>query len=107
MQVQNHLDRDAGITIEERGVQLEKVMARSYPAGCRDCGRLVCACPPILNSTIGRIAHEVPSGRGRLEGGGRFIAPDKARQLFQRTYALEQEQEIVTVNDVTDEQAEQ
>ena len=83
MQVQNHLDRDAGIDTGDRGFPLERVMARSYPGGCRDCGRLVCACPPILPSTIGRIAHEVPAGSTEDGEDGRFVPPDKARRLFQ------------------------
>jgi len=82
MQVENTLDWE--VLRAERGKRIEASLARSYPDACADCGGLVCSCPPILASTIGRIAHEVPTGRGTFDQTGRFITPDKTRRLFLR-----------------------
>jgi len=82
MKVQNIIDEKAGRRKEVRGTVIEESFAKLYPDACTDCGRLVCSCPPILASTIGRIAHEVPAGRGSYEPQGRFMTPDKAAQEF-------------------------
>jgi len=82
MKIQNLIDDRAGRRGNARGSSLEESFARAYPDACSDCGRLVCSCPPILASTIGRIAHEVPTGRGAYEPVGRFMTPDKAAEAF-------------------------
>jgi len=82
MKVQNLIDEKAGRRKENRGRAIEESFAKAYPDACSDCGRLVCSCPPILASTIGRIAHEVPAGRGSYEPTGRFMTPDKAAEAF-------------------------
>lgn len=80
MQVANTLDWAVPRT--ERGKRIEASLAQSYPDACADCGGTICSCPPILASTIGRIAHEVPTGRGTFDQTGRFSTPDKTRRLF-------------------------
>jgi pyrimidine deaminase RibD-like protein/NTP pyrophosphatase (non-canonical NTP hydrolase) len=82
MKVQNIIDEKAGRRRELRGVAIEASFAKAYPDACSDCRRFVCSCPPILASTIGRIAHEVPSGRGSYEPTGRFMTPDKMAEAF-------------------------
>jgi pyrimidine deaminase RibD-like protein len=82
MKIQNLIDDKAGRRGSARGMELEKRMCKAYPDSCVDCGRIVCACPPILASTIGRIAHEVPGGKGTYEPTGRFMTPDKASEEF-------------------------
>jgi NTP pyrophosphatase (non-canonical NTP hydrolase) len=82
MHVQNALDSEKQIPKKDRGSGLEASMCRAYPDSCTDCGQRVCSCPPILASTIGRIAHEVPAARGTFESSGRFFTPDKTRKLF-------------------------
>jgi pyrimidine deaminase RibD-like protein/NTP pyrophosphatase (non-canonical NTP hydrolase) len=82
MHVQNALDSEKQVPKKDRGSGLEVSMCRAYPDSCTDCGQKVCSCPPILASTIGRIAHEVPAARGTFEPSGRFFTPDKARKLF-------------------------
>ena len=82
MKVQNIIDEKAGRRKVRRGRAIEESFARAYPDACNDCGRLVCSCPPILASTIGRIAHEVPVGRGSYEPTGRFRTPDKTAEVF-------------------------
>jgi pyrimidine deaminase RibD-like protein/NTP pyrophosphatase (non-canonical NTP hydrolase) len=82
MKVQNIIDEKAGRRKENRGKAIEESFAKAYPDACNDCGRLVCSCPPILASTVGRIAHEVPLGRGSYEPTGRFMTPDKAANAF-------------------------
>jgi pyrimidine deaminase RibD-like protein len=82
MKVQNIIDEKAGRRKEKRGTAIEKAFANAYPDACNDCRRFVCSCPPILTSTIGRIAHEVPAGRGSYEPTGRFMTPDKTAEAF-------------------------
>ena len=82
MKVQNLIDEKAGRRREQRGRAIETSFAKAYPDACNDCGRYVCSCPPILASTVGRIAHEVPVGRGSYEPTGRFMTPDKAAEAF-------------------------
>lgn len=82
MKVQNLIDERAGRRRERRGVAIEESFAKAYPDACNDCGRLVCSCPPILASTVGRITHEVPARRGTYEPTGRFVTPDKLADAF-------------------------
>ena len=56
--------------------------AQLYPDACSDCGNKWCTCPPVLGSTIGRITHEVPTGRGVIGEAGRFMPVDEARRMF-------------------------
>jgi hypothetical protein len=35
-------------------------IATAYPGGCSECRQAVCACPSIVESTLGRIGHEIP-----------------------------------------------
>lgn len=49
------------IKVEERGIFFEEVLYKLYPDKCSDCGQNICACPPILKSTIGRITNDGPS----------------------------------------------
>lgn len=83
MHIQNIIDSKASVTLANRGDVLELAFAKAYPDGCPACGKRQCACPPILPSTIGRIAHEVPIGRGTYTDGGRFMSPDQASKFFQ------------------------
>ena len=82
MHIANIVDFKDGVRREAIGVRLSASMCRLYPDACKDCGRSVCACPPILQNTIGRIAHEVPPERGGATATGRFMNPDAARRLF-------------------------
>jgi pyrimidine deaminase RibD-like protein/NTP pyrophosphatase (non-canonical NTP hydrolase) len=83
MHIQNILHSKSGINASRRGEALEQTFARSYPNGCLACSKKLCACPPILASTIGRIAHEVPRGRGSYGDAGRFMTPDIVSRFFQ------------------------
>lgn len=65
-----------------RGELLQTIMADSYPSRCRDCNAAICACPPILRSTIGRIAHEVPTSFVSYEAGGIYLSPEKRAARF-------------------------
>lgn len=66
----------------ERGEMLQTLLASSYPSRCRDCNAAVCDCPPILPSTIGRIAHEVPSNFVSFNDGGSYLTAEKRSQKF-------------------------
>jgi len=83
MHIQNIVDSKSQVHSTKRGDALESAFAKAYPDGCTACGKRQCACPPILPSTIGRIAHEVPSGRGSFDDEGRFMTPDRASRFFQ------------------------
>jgi pyrimidine deaminase RibD-like protein/NTP pyrophosphatase (non-canonical NTP hydrolase) len=82
MHIQNLIESKSRTRFEDRGRALEDSFARAYPDGCQECGQRVCACPPILASTIGRIAHEVPKLRGAFGAGGRFLTSEEASRLF-------------------------
>ena len=83
MHIQNISDTKANVTPSERGNALETALARLYPGGCAECRNVICTCPPILSSTIGRIAHEVPALRGSYGSEGRFMSADAASAFFQ------------------------
>jgi len=83
MHIQNIIDSKTSRPSRDRGRFLETTFCRLYPDSCKDCGRITCACDPILESTIGRIAHEVPPDRGAFTETGRFMTPDKASKYFQ------------------------
>ena len=83
MHIQNIVDQKAHTPKAQRGERLETLVCKAYPDQCIDCGNSVCNCPPIHDSTIGRIAHEVPSRRGSFGEEGFFMTPEKARIVFQ------------------------
>jgi len=82
MHIQNIVEQKKRIPKSDRGKALENNFCKTYPDLCLDCRKLRCSCPPILSSTIGRIAHEVPVGKGTYEDIGRFMTPDKASKRF-------------------------
>jgi NTP pyrophosphatase (non-canonical NTP hydrolase) len=82
MHIQNIVDQKKGTPKAERGKFLEEAFAYAYPDRCLDCNQTKCNCPPILEETIGRIGHEVPSSRGSFEMAGSFMTADKARKEF-------------------------
>lgn len=61
MNVQNHIDRENDRSFEQIGQDLETGFATAYPNSCTSCGTHRCVCAPILQSTIGRIANEIPN----------------------------------------------
>ena len=75
---------EAKIPRQERGLMLQKTLATAYPSRCRDCNLAVCSCPPILPSTIGRIAHEVPGEFVSYAESGSFHTADKLSEIFGR-----------------------
>jgi NTP pyrophosphatase (non-canonical NTP hydrolase) len=83
MHIQNIVDSRNGVQSTSRGEALELAFSKAYPDSCIACGKRQCACPPILPSTIGRIAHEVPTNRGSFNDEGRFMTPDRASKFFQ------------------------
>jgi pyrimidine deaminase RibD-like protein len=53
----------ANLYVDKKNVQLDLniLLAGVYPDRCVECKNRVCSCPPILPSTVTRIAHEGPS----------------------------------------------
>lgn len=82
MKLNNLVDEDLDTPANERGEKLQEAFANAYPSRCLDCSAAVCTCPPILGTTIGRIAHEVPGARGTYEAGGSFMTAEKASAMF-------------------------
>jgi pyrimidine deaminase RibD-like protein/NTP pyrophosphatase (non-canonical NTP hydrolase) len=82
MHIQNVVELKQGVLKAKRGEAIQEAFCRSYPGFCLECGRPRCACPPILPTTIGRIAHEFPSGQSNLYENGRFMTPDRSGQRF-------------------------
>lgn len=71
---------------QERNGHIEPLsirFAKSYPENCIICHRRVCACPPILNESLGRIAKENPLGIEEAFGGTSLISAAEALKLFE------------------------
>jgi pyrimidine deaminase RibD-like protein/NTP pyrophosphatase (non-canonical NTP hydrolase) len=85
MHIQNLIDRERGGPREERGKTLEVDFCTAYPDLCLDCKSPCCMCPPILETTVGRIGHEVATGQPSYGAGGSFLTPDQALLVFQLT----------------------
>jgi NTP pyrophosphatase (non-canonical NTP hydrolase) len=83
MHIQNIVDQKKGTPKAKRGESIERAFCISYPDMCLDCGSSVCRCPAILESTVGRIAHEVPTGRGSFGKDGSFLSPDEMVARYQ------------------------
>lgn len=79
MRIQNIFDSKNNLKV---GEAISKGMATSYPDICLDCHHSICSCPPILKSTIGRIAHEIPLEENPHERHERFLTPDKTSEKF-------------------------
>ncbi len=86
MHVQNLIEHENEVPRFNRGQQLEVALCRGYPDVCLDCNTAPCKCPPILSSTIGRIAHEVPGSRAGFGDSGSFATVDKLMTMFQPTW---------------------
>jgi hypothetical protein len=81
MKLNNMIETKAGVDPGKRGDKLQESLAEMYPARCRDCNGAVCTCPPILPSTIGRIAHEVSKDL-QAKHDEVFMTPEAASQSF-------------------------
>jgi pyrimidine deaminase RibD-like protein len=83
MHIQNIVDQKKGTPKLQRGDSIERGFCTAYPDKCLDCGATVCRCPAILQSTIGRIAHEVPHRKSGLAP--RFLSPEETVARYQIT----------------------
>ncbi|MDP9067412.1 MAG: hypothetical protein M3N53_03550 [Actinomycetota bacterium] len=82
MHLQELIYEKARVPIADRGKSLDEAFGANYPGKCKDCGNPVCTCPPILPSTLGRIAHDAPLQSASFEG--RPLVPlEEAMQLFE------------------------
>jgi len=79
MRIQNTFDSKKHNKV---GDLLNIGLAKNYPEICLDCNQSVCSCPPILKSTIGRIAHEIPLSKNTLEHNARFLTADQTSEKF-------------------------
>lgn len=79
MKIQNIIDAKNNLEI---GNLLTKGLSINYPEVCIDCNSFNCSCPPILKSTIGRIAHEVPLSKYSLNSLDRFLTADQTSEKF-------------------------
>jgi pyrimidine deaminase RibD-like protein/NTP pyrophosphatase (non-canonical NTP hydrolase) len=82
MNIQNNLDYQASAESEDYGRALEESFCRWYPDYCRDCRKQRCVCPPILQTTIGRIAHDVPAESELFDPNVMFLRPEQTRTEF-------------------------
>jgi pyrimidine deaminase RibD-like protein len=78
MHVQNLVEDRNKVAKAARGSALQLAFCSAYPDRCLDCGEVSCKCPPILQTTIGRIAHEVPP----QVSGGYFMNAEMASKTF-------------------------
>lgn len=82
MKLNNLVEDEANISRRNRGNALQETFVSAYPDRCIDCNSAVCTCPPILGSTIGRIAHEVSPERSTYESAGSFLTAEKISGKF-------------------------
>lgn len=82
MKLNNLIDEDSDTPVEQRGDSLQYEFAAAYPGRCLDCNAALCTCPPILGSTVGRIAHEVPPERSSYGEEGSFMTQEAAAVAF-------------------------
>jgi pyrimidine deaminase RibD-like protein len=81
MHLQNALELQNGIDRHRRGDALEIAFCTAYPDYCVDCRSTVCKCPPILETTIGRIGHQMPATKTGPESD--FMTSEDALATFQ------------------------
>lgn len=67
---------------KNRGLWIEEKLWENYPGKCLDCGSPICNCPPILETTLGRISKEIPSDEIEMIPGGLFRNFQEAKNLF-------------------------
>ena len=82
MRVQNQIEAKKGVRRSDLGAALEQQFSSRYPDYCTDCRRPRGNCPPILESTIGRIAHDVPFASAASGVEARFMTPPEASEIF-------------------------
>jgi pyrimidine deaminase RibD-like protein/NTP pyrophosphatase (non-canonical NTP hydrolase) len=82
MNIQNNIDFRDEKSEEDYGRLLEESVCRAYPDYCKDCRQQRCICPPILESTVGRLAHELKPDSELFDLSAMFMLPDKARTIF-------------------------
>ena len=80
MHLANLIEEKSEIPIAEHGRGFEKTFCELYPDRCKDCNNPICTCPPILPSTLGRIAHEGPDDTS--SGIGLFLPPAQSMARF-------------------------
>lgn len=73
MHLQELIYEKTDVPVADRGKSLEGAFEASYPGKCKDCGNPVCTCPPILPSTLGRIAHDAPLKGASFSGRPLFL----------------------------------
>jgi pyrimidine deaminase RibD-like protein/NTP pyrophosphatase (non-canonical NTP hydrolase) len=82
MNIQNNIDFRDERPEENYGRMLEESFCVAYPDYCTDCRQQRCICPPILESTVGRIAKELPNDPELFDLNTMFVPADKARNVF-------------------------
>jgi NTP pyrophosphatase (non-canonical NTP hydrolase) len=82
MALQNFVELKDEVPRKNRGMRLETAFCNMYPDQCIYCGSYPCNCPPIVESTIGRIAKETPLGEGAYGQYGIFMTPEMTDHRF-------------------------
>lgn len=62
---------------------LQETLKKEYPGGCRHCANRICKCPPILKTTLGRIANESYSLGDSKQIGEVLFSVEETTQHFQ------------------------
>lgn len=81
MNIQNNIDFRDDRAEEEYGSALEERFCRAYPDYCKDCTNQRCACAPILESTIGRLAHDAPHEPGLFAPTEMYLSREDATRF--------------------------
>lgn len=83
MHIQNIVEHKNETPLAKRGQALADLFSSAYPDKCLDCDSRVCSCPPILEGTIGRIAHEMPEPNVHAGNRGLFLTPEQTVARYQ------------------------
>jgi len=78
----NQYEYDCNRETRDLGPWLEASLWASYPGKCSQCGYTICRCPPVLASTLGRIAREIPPESIEVLPGGPLFTMHEALQFF-------------------------
>lgn len=71
------------INAKDRGDLFAQTFLVAYRDCCSACGNSVCTCPPILQGTKGRIAHDLPLEIASFSDAGAILSTAEAFELFE------------------------
>jgi NTP pyrophosphatase (non-canonical NTP hydrolase) len=74
---------EEGIVDKAAENKLVEMVWAEYPDCCKECGKPLCTCPPVLKKTFGRIAHEMPPSQVAAHGAEPLLTLTEAMTIFE------------------------